>query len=337
MEEYDKGRFVTVIVPLFGARQYIDKLLSRLMPSLGVNLEVLFIDDCSADGAVNIVERVAETNPFVRVIKNSSNRGVGYCRNVGINNALGEYVYFLDSDDAVNSEQFAQLLVRLGEHRGVDVLKTAYTLVWDNSDVSVAQRGSVFPEMPGRQALRHLMRANTFDAMACVYVVRTEFLRSQKIAFIPEITLEDNLYAFQLLWSARSVVAIDLRPYEYLQRHDSISKSRSLYHLKSLIRIYQHLLALGSDHEDEAQCLRDWKDFQLWSNFRETLRIINRDDRRAFWKWLGSEKSLGDTFRGMVQSALSRQIIRYNVKLGFKAYRAVLHVRRMLASEPRKG
>ena len=63
------------------------------------NFEVIFIDDCSKDKTLEILQKYQESNSNFKIIRTPINSGPGFARNIGLRNALGKYVCFLDSDD----------------------------------------------------------------------------------------------------------------------------------------------------------------------------------------------------------------------------------------------
>ena len=95
---------VTVIIPCHNAEEYLSQCLESLIrQSIGFeNLDVICIDDASTDGTGSLLDAMAEQYPdSVRVFHLSKNRKQGGARNVGLAQAQGEYVAFLDADDWV--------------------------------------------------------------------------------------------------------------------------------------------------------------------------------------------------------------------------------------------
>ena len=79
-------------------------------------MEVLLIDDASTDGTADVVAKY----PFVKLLRNETNRGVSYARNRGVEEAKGKYLHFLDVDDEVSSN-FYEEMVRYAEEAGAEV------------------------------------------------------------------------------------------------------------------------------------------------------------------------------------------------------------------------
>ena len=94
-----RGCLVSVIVPVYNVRPYLEECLESVVSQTYHNLEILVIDDGSTDGSGEICDRFAENDSRIRVV-HQKNKGLGAARNVGLDLATGSVVSFLDSDDA---------------------------------------------------------------------------------------------------------------------------------------------------------------------------------------------------------------------------------------------
>jgi glycosyltransferase involved in cell wall biosynthesis len=90
---------VSVIVPNYNNEAFVARCLDSLLNQTYPNIEIIFIDDCSTDRSVEIVDSYQQQHHQIRLIKNPVNMGVSVTRNIGINSAKGKYLTTLDSDD----------------------------------------------------------------------------------------------------------------------------------------------------------------------------------------------------------------------------------------------
>lgn len=112
-------KLISVIVPIFNSEKYVNRCIDSILNQTYENLEVLLIDDGSSDGSLKICESWAEKDKRVKIIK-EKNQGVSHARNVGIKNATGDYVAFVDNDDWLRPEMY-ETLVALAEKEKADV------------------------------------------------------------------------------------------------------------------------------------------------------------------------------------------------------------------------
>ena len=99
----------SVIVPCRNSAATVETALAGPLSSSLRELEVIAVDDGSSDGTAGVLERIAASDGRVRILK-SGGRGVSAARNIGLDAARGEFVFFLDADDAVEPEMYPKVV-----------------------------------------------------------------------------------------------------------------------------------------------------------------------------------------------------------------------------------
>ena len=94
---------VTVVVPIYNTADYLSRCVKSITSQTYRNLEILLIVDGATDKSLDICNMMAEQDPRIRVIY-QQNMGLAETRNQGIKHATGEYIFFLDSDDFIDSD-----------------------------------------------------------------------------------------------------------------------------------------------------------------------------------------------------------------------------------------
>lgn len=100
-----KNRRVSVIIPNYNNEQFLKKTIDSILNNTYRFIEVIFIDDCSTDKSVEVVESNYGNNPRVKIYKNKENRGAYYNRNKGILLASGYYITYVDGDDFIEKNK----------------------------------------------------------------------------------------------------------------------------------------------------------------------------------------------------------------------------------------
>lgn len=108
MERKQEG-LISVIVPVYNVEKYLAQCLESILASTYRNLEIICVDDASADGSPEILKQYAERDPRIRVIRSEANGGQSAARNKGLDIAKGKYLAFVDSDDYVSETFFEEL------------------------------------------------------------------------------------------------------------------------------------------------------------------------------------------------------------------------------------
>lgn len=124
LTDMDEKPLVSIIVPVYQVKDYIGECVESLLAQTYKNLEILLVDDGSMDGSGELCDEYARKDHRIRVI-HQENQGLSAARNIGMNLAKGEFVAFVDSDDAVLPD-YIKILYRLVSEYHADIAVGAY-------------------------------------------------------------------------------------------------------------------------------------------------------------------------------------------------------------------
>ena len=112
----------SIIIPTYNVEKYIESCIKSVVnQDITVPYEIICVDDCSTDQTVNIIFNLQKRHSTVKLIEKEKNTGVSDSRNIGIDQAKGEYVLFLDSDDYIMPDTF-KVCDRMMHHYNLDLL-----------------------------------------------------------------------------------------------------------------------------------------------------------------------------------------------------------------------
>ena len=100
---------ISVIIPVFNAENYLKRCLDSVLNQTLRDIEVICIDDCSADSSFEILQNFAKMDSRLTILRNVKNIGQGLTRNKGIDLAKGEYIAFVDCDDWIETDMYQSL------------------------------------------------------------------------------------------------------------------------------------------------------------------------------------------------------------------------------------
>lgn len=100
---------LSIIVPVYNAEKYLEKCVVSLQNQMVDSVEILLINDGSTDNSLDICNKLAANDKRIKVFT-QKNSGQSKARNVGLDNACGEFITFVDSDDWVDSDYYAKLI-----------------------------------------------------------------------------------------------------------------------------------------------------------------------------------------------------------------------------------
>ena len=116
---------VSILIPVYNVEKYIERCVRSVFEQTYENLEFIFVDDCTPDNSIAIIEQVLAEYPDrvseVRIIKHNQNEGIAITRNNAISNATGDFVFFVDSDDYIEADAIEEL-VNLQQETNADIV-----------------------------------------------------------------------------------------------------------------------------------------------------------------------------------------------------------------------
>lgn len=140
MQQNTTHPLVTIIIPNYNKANFIHETLQSIISQTYKNWEALVIDDGSTDNSIKIIKELAEKEPRIKFFQRTrSPKGGSTCRNIGIENAKGKYIMFLDSDDVMDSYCLEERTRFLEQNSHLDFavypVGTFYKTIGDNSMV----------------------------------------------------------------------------------------------------------------------------------------------------------------------------------------------------------
>ncbi|MFD3653646.1 glycosyltransferase [Streptomyces sp. NPDC058620] len=194
LEQDTPDVWVTIVIPAYNAATTIGKALQSAVNQTYERVEVVIVDDASTDNTLDIVESFAGNNGRVRVLRRPTNSGgVGAPRNMGIAQAAGRYVMFLDSDDEL-PPRACELLLTSALETGSDI--TAGKAVRVNRATSETEGWA--PEVYAmRRTVTGLAEFPLMltDPIAAAKLYRVDFLRDGGVWFPEGVFYEDTYFS----------------------------------------------------------------------------------------------------------------------------------------------
>lgn len=207
---------ISIIVPVYNVELFLPRCIDSILNQSFVDFELLLIDDGSKDKSGEICDEYADKDDRIRVF-HKENGGVSSARNVGLDNARGEWLSFIDGDDEITEGYFN---IRQ-EHNGIDVIIKPYCVVnaeghvnYHNNELNIlAEREEIF-----RYYVRQRNNA-LWDKIIKRKTVRTK-------RFNPNVSIgEDFLFFLSVLPNVKSIAFDDTGSYRYFLRQGSAMQS----------------------------------------------------------------------------------------------------------------
>lgn len=242
---------VSIIVPAYNVERYIEECIDSLLNQTYKNIEIIVLDDASTDATLYLLKQYEGQ---IQLIENELNQGQGARRNQGIKLAKGDYIYFVDSDDWIESKTIEELVNQ--------AVKTDADLVRFNG--KAFSEGEVTLEREGQYNFSHqlehqkvyrgddLLEKNrrSFSASPCLYLIKKSVIDQHNLYFLEGVLHEDEYFTIRLFCAVESMTYIN-KPY-YNRRYrvaSTMTEQSNLHKLKSFESYLKIFKALEKDYQ----------------------------------------------------------------------------------------
>lgn len=245
---------ISVIVPAYNTGNKLRECVDSILNQSHKDLEVMLVDDCSSDNTYSVMCEYQEKDSRVRVFKNAINCGAGHSRNVGLEEATGEYVTFVDSDDYLDLDTYSAVndairlnnspdIIRFDQNSFLDMGRLKVNLNFFTNNVYNGKNGVLIPTQEQRYV-------SLESPGVCNKVFKRSLIGDTR--FVEGIKWEDYPFCTFLLAKADKVVFIRDGGYNY--RHSLKCDNTTLGDVKKpssrMLEIYDCCDILSEEYKD---------------------------------------------------------------------------------------
>lgn len=210
---------ISIIVPVYNTERYLSRCIDSILEQSFRDFELLLIDDGSKDGSGVICDEYAAKDRRVKVF-HQANQGVSVARNVGIENAKGEWIYFPDSDDVIMPGALEMMMHM--ENERIDFVMCGYEVYDEDGECTYAVATRKQSVMSKEDALMEMFQSTDYRYQGYLWnkLFRASVIRDNHLSFVQGIKFnEDRLMNVEYLCNIRGDVAYTTAPiYKYTER-----------------------------------------------------------------------------------------------------------------------
>ncbi|MGN0048633.1 MAG: glycosyltransferase family 2 protein [Bacteroides sp.] len=212
---------VSIIIPVYKVEKYIRRCLMSVCSQTCSSIECIIVNDATPDHSMDIVYEIVSLYSlkikFV-VINHQINRGLSVARNDGVKAATGEYVFFLDSDDELYSENAIETFASYIENYGKADFVLGRCKVIGGESLTHFAEGYYRTESIVTSYLRR-----EWPVIACSKFINRNFFCVNDLWFIPNLYHEDISFSMKLAFSSSVMISMSEYVYSYYIRDNSIT------------------------------------------------------------------------------------------------------------------
>ena len=226
----------SIILPIYNVEKYLPECVESILNQKCKDYEIILVDDGSTDSSPDICDKYAKEHNFVKII-HKPNGGQSDARNLGLKEAIGEYVFFVDSDDYLKDEMvLSKIAEKIKSNPDVVAFKSlrwfenTKTLSTNSGDLSVSDDAL----LPYKKYLELIDKDMYFNS-PWSKVIKRSILIDNNIEFQNGLLGEDNDWYYKVVNHLQSLELINEPLYVYRQRAGSTTQSYKKKNLEDLL------------------------------------------------------------------------------------------------------
>lgn len=218
---------ISVIIPVYNVKQYLHKCLDSVLMQTYKDFEIICINDGSTDESLEILEEYAASDQRLQYYS-IPNGGQANARNIGIKNAQGEFVCFIDSDDTIEPEMLEKM-IRVQEEDQCDLVVCGIERVFDEGSNLLERSFSYDASLKEK----HCVTIHEYPEIITVInnspfskLIRKDIIQKNEIEFPVGYIYEDMVFTHKLLATGLTISVFKDKCYRYVVRKGSTMTSK---------------------------------------------------------------------------------------------------------------
>ena len=236
----EKG-LVSIIVPVYNVEKYVTAALETIINQTYKNIEIICVNDGSTDDSLNILKKFEQRDERI-IIFTQENKGLSGARNSGLKLAKGEYTYFFDSDDLLETDAI-ETCVKFMEEKSLDLINfQAYTFSEGVAKEKFYPYETKIPETTVLDISDFLREVPIPASPVWLFFYRSSFLEKNDLTFYEGILREDSIFTVQVLAKIDKIGFLKRHFFHRRIRPNSIMTDLSSKNRKKMIDSLQIVL-----------------------------------------------------------------------------------------------
>ena len=203
---------VSVILPVYNVAPYLEEAFESILSQSLKDIEIIAVNDGSTDNSLDIIRKFEQRDARIKSFS-QENQGQSVARNLALQHATGEYIYMMDSDDVLSSQDVLLTCYEYAKNNQADFIFFDRDL-FTNEHVAISAplHSTQFAEenkkYDGEALLKFMLDTTTYNCVVWLLLINHHFLKRIGLNFYPGIIHEDELFTTELMLSSSSIYCL---------------------------------------------------------------------------------------------------------------------------------
>lgn len=305
-----KRPLISVIMPVYNTAQYLKESVVSIINQTMHDIEIIIVNDCSTDGSEEIISELARTDKRIQHFTLLSNQGQSVARNEALQHANGKYLYFMDSDDILETHAL-ETCYNECEQKNLELIffdgdifcdEGIPALSWDYHRTGRYDEDTIYI---GKILFYDMLEHYTHRAAPWLMFVSRSHLEILKLRFYPGIIHEDELFTTLLYLQSSRIGCLKQNLVRHRVRNNSTMTTRySIRNVQCYLTVIKELFAFAHNH-DCTELIRMYARYTLNPVFetakvlpyKEKAKALNMCIKRGYLPYLSIKTLLKFLFR----------------------------------------
>lgn len=212
-----KNDVISIVVPVYNVEKYLERCINSIINQTYENIEIILVNDGSTDNSLEICNKYIKKDSRIKLI-NKQNGGLSDARNVGIDNAIGKYITFVDSDDYIDVD-YVEFLYKLIKKYNTRLSLCSYKAIYENGTVLTQENNNEYT-LNAHDTLEKMLYHDDFNVST--WAKMYDITLFENVRFPKGKIFEDALTTYKLVDQC-DLISIGLTSkYNYMIRGNSI-------------------------------------------------------------------------------------------------------------------
>ncbi|MBP6064012.1 MAG: glycosyltransferase [Bacteroidales bacterium] len=287
---------VSVIIPVYNSADYLKETLLSVINQTLRDIEIIVINDGSTDKSEEIIEFYQKGDSRIKYWF-QPNQGQSIARNAGLDNARGDFVYFMDSDDLLEQDALGICYNKCISEDLDFVFFDADVFSASNAQIGweYIRAGKITEEMAsGEVAMEKLLNTNLFRVAPWLFFIKRAFIENFKLRFYPGIIHEDELFTTQMFLLAQRVEYISKVFFHRRVRQNSTMTTRfSAKNVEGYLTVIRELRLFADRIDNHKKIIVEREIYLITNSLVYQSHILSVKERRLIIQELKKLKCLG--------------------------------------------